>query len=162
MIQIINATSKTDFDAVRELYYETWQAAYAGLLPASFLAHLTKARWHPETQWRTMLLAVTETGQIVGVCRYGEARLPKYSGWGELQSIYVLPAWQHQGVGAQLMRVAQTRLAAEYDRAYLAVLDNNLSAQRFYQQIGFQLTADVQHQQTPDGALTTVIMTTTF
>ncbi|WP_054733412.1 hypothetical protein [Secundilactobacillus similis] len=79
MIQIINATSKTDFDAVRELYYETWQAAYAGLLPASFLAHLTKARWHPETQWRTLLLAVTETGQIVGVCRYGKARLPKYS-----------------------------------------------------------------------------------
>lgn len=161
MIKIINATPQTDFDAVRELYYQTWQSAYAKLLPAPFLAHLTRDRWHPETQWQTILLAVTETGQLVGVCRYGAARLPQYDGWGELQSIYVLPAWQHQGVGAQLMQVAKERLAADYDHVYLAVLANNLSAQRFYQQIGFQLTTDIQHQPTPDGELTTVIMTTT-
>lgn len=80
MIRVVDATSKADFNAIKELYYQTWQSAYATLLPAHFLAHLTKDRWHPEKQWHTMLLALTTTGKIVGVCRYGKARLPQYIG----------------------------------------------------------------------------------
>ncbi|MTV81502.1 GNAT family N-acetyltransferase [Secundilactobacillus folii] len=156
-IKILPASIETDFDAVRQVYFQTWQATYRGQLPAAFLQKLTPETWQPERQFRNTQLALTPGGKIVGVCSYGPARWDRYSGYGEIYSIYILPAYQHLGIGQQLMQTALEILTQRYQQIYLEVLVTNRSAQNFYQQFGFQKTAVVRTEQVPGGELKTVV-----
>ena len=52
MIQIQKATLKSDFNAVRRVYYVTWQVAYRNLMPASFLKQLSPASWQDRKSTR--------------------------------------------------------------------------------------------------------------
>lgn len=134
---IIPATATEDFTAIQQLYYTTWQATYHHMLPAAYLATLTPATWQPAKRWRNTLLAKDVNGTILGVCAYGPARDPKRAGWGELYSIYVLPAEQGQGIGAALLRAAFTILRPQFSKLYLNVLAENTHAQHVYRHFGF-------------------------
>lgn len=37
-VKVIEATANSDFDAIRQVYYVTWQDAYHGLISDEFLA----------------------------------------------------------------------------------------------------------------------------
>ena len=50
-IRIQAATPNSDFAAIKQIYYTTWQVAYWDLIPASFLKQLSPASWHPERRW---------------------------------------------------------------------------------------------------------------
>ena len=120
--RIVRAEADSDFGKIRQLYYETWQAAYRDLMPASYLQQLTPATWRPERRWQNMLLAMTADGEVVGVCTFGPARHANYEGWGELYSLYVHPNYHHHGIGQQLIIQAHRRLKAVYPQNYLLVL----------------------------------------
>lgn len=100
-----------------------------------------------------MLLAVTAAGEIIGVCTYGPARNAAYAGWGELYSLYVRPAYQHDGVGHQLITIALQQLRADFSQIYLLVLANNDTAQQFYRQHGFRDTGRQYVDRAPFGTL---------
>ncbi|WP_045628115.1 GNAT family N-acetyltransferase, partial [Lacticaseibacillus paracasei] len=53
-------------------------------------------------------------------------------------SLYVLPQFQRQHVGSQLIEHALKRLSQTYENNYVRVLNNNLAAQKFYLQFGFK------------------------
>lgn len=55
-VKVIEATANSDFDAIRQVYYVTWQDAYHGLISDDFLAQLSPASWHPERRWQDTLL----------------------------------------------------------------------------------------------------------
>lgn len=152
-IKIMPARPDTDFDAVRQVYYQTWQAAYRNQMPDSYLAQVTPQLWQPEKRWAQTLLAVDAQDQIVGVCSFGPARLLAYTGWGEVYSIYILPAVQHHGLGQRLMQRALARLRPDFDQIYLRVLKHNEPAIHFYRQLGFQDTGVVLRDQAPFGVL---------
>lgn len=151
--QIINARVDSDFDAIRQLYYNTWQSAYRDLLPASYLQQLTPNTWHPERRWQNTLLAVTPAGSIIGVCSFGPARHTEHTGWGELYSIYVRSDYQSKGVGQQLVKRVLQRLQGEFSQVYLLVLADNVRAQRFYQRCGFCDTHQIYVDHAPFGEL---------
>ncbi|QVI34662.1 GNAT family N-acetyltransferase [Lacticaseibacillus chiayiensis] len=157
-IRIVKATPDTDFDAVSRVYYETWQFAYRHLLPESFLKQLTQDSWHPERRWKNTFLAMNGTTKIVGVCSFGPARMADYEGWGELYSLYVLPHFQRQRIGGQLIGQALKQLKRNYARQYVRVLNNNLAAQRFYQQFGFKKTELVLEDVTRFGTIRELMM----
>ncbi|RRK09671.1 GNAT family N-acetyltransferase [Lactiplantibacillus garii] len=152
--QIFSARSDSDFAAIRQLYYDTWQSAYRNLIPASFLAQLSPQTWHPEQRWQNTMLAQDQQRRLVGVCSFGPARLAEFTGWGELYSIYVAPEYQNLGVGHQLLQQGVARLRASYERIYLLVLANNVAAQRFYQHLGFRDTGQLRTAQSSLGTLT--------
>lgn len=156
-VRIRPAKANDDFDAIRQVYYQTWLTTYRNQLPSSILSQLTPATWQPEQRWQNMLLALNTAGEVVGVCSYGPARLPLLTGFGELYSIYVLPAYQHQGIGQQLMSMALAKLAEKYRHLYLEVLITNQSAQRFYRKNGFHQTKLTRSNHVPGGKLQTVI-----
>jgi GNAT superfamily N-acetyltransferase len=108
------ARADSDFASIRKVYYETWLSAYRDLIPEAALKQLTPAIWRPERHWRNMLLAVTSGSEIIGACTYGPARNAAYAGWGELYSLYVRPAYQHDGVGHQLITTALQQLRADF------------------------------------------------
>lgn len=157
MFKIIPASPNTDFHAVAQLYYDTWQDAYRGLVPQAYLDSLTPETWHPEKHQKTTLLA-TMDDRIVGVCSFGAARDSAYQGIGELRSLYVHPVAQHLGIGRALLQGAVARLTEQYRSCYLVVLEKNVRAIALYESEGFKITSDKRSQQTPFGALQEIVL----
>ena len=157
-IRIQAATPNSDFAAIRQVYYTTWQVAYRDLIPASFLKRLSPASWHPERRWQDTFLAIDDIAGIVGVCSYGPARMAERAGWGELYSIYVLPAYQRQHVGERLLNAALKELDGAYSNDYVRVLDNNHAAQAFYRRFGFTETKTVLEDSTKFGTIRELVM----
>ncbi|MFC6253234.1 GNAT family N-acetyltransferase [Secundilactobacillus hailunensis] len=156
-VTIEPANENSDFDAIRQVYYQTWLATYQNQLPSTILKRLTPATWQPEQRWQNMQLALTDTNQIVGVCSYGPARLAAWSAYGELYSIYILPEYQHQGLGKRLIEPVLKALTAKYQQIYLEVLTTNLSAQQFYTRMGFYQTETNRVTNVPGGKLRTAV-----
>lgn len=149
------ANAQTDFDTIREIYFQTWQSAYQGLMPTAILEQLNRQQWHPEQRMDTTQLALVDQ-QIVGFCSYGPARRDRYARWGELYAIYVLPAYQHQGIGRQLLVPALQYLSTHFPSIYLEVLEKNYPAQHLYQSLGFRATQQKFTTPTSYGQVETV------
>lgn len=154
--QIVKTDQQTDFEAIKEVYFQTWNYSYIGIVPQLFLDQLDKNIWHPEKRWNNTLVAIV-SGKIVGVCSYGPARRKKYSGFGEIYSLYVLPQYQHQGIGKKLFQGALEILEQQFNQFYLTVLRDNLTARAFYEMFGFEETDDLIADQTDYGILHEIV-----
>jgi L-amino acid N-acyltransferase YncA len=111
----IRQATVDDADAIAGVHVRTWQAAYANVLPASFLSSLdadARAR-----RWRTNLATqppaatfVAVADEVVGFASVGPDRAdPAY---GEVYAIYVDPPYWSSGTGLALMRQAERHLTA--------------------------------------------------
>lgn len=134
--------------AIARCKLRSWQAAYRGLLPDTFLDELAlepapEAYEQGVAAGRPVLVAATAQ-DVVGVAAVGPARgddLP--SRHGELFMLYVDPAHWATGVGHRLHEAALERLRSYgFVRAVLWVLDGNERAIGFYERHGWA----------PDGA----------
>ena len=118
---------------------KTWQAAYAGLIPDSYLFDPS----FPErcvkialSIWDNNLLAKIGD-QAVGFAAYGEYRGEDLPDTAELDALYVLPEYWGRGIGYALMNAVREKLS-ETPRIALWVLDGNERAIRFYERYGFR------------------------
>lgn len=158
MIQIVSTTKDFNFQKISNLYYQTWQYAYVGIVPQALLDNLRVDIWHPETRWNNTLVALNGD-KVVGVCSFGPARRKKYQGFGEIYTLYILPEYQHQGIGQKLFTAALENLAKKFNDFYLIVLKKNLIAQAFYEMFGFEETLDQIADQTEYGIVHEVVFT---
>lgn len=155
---IVRTSKASNFEEIKNVYYQTWNYSYRGLVPNALLDNLDKENtWHPEIRWNNTLVAVTDNQKIVGVCTFGPARRKKYRDFGEVYSLYVLPEWQHHGIGQRLFQQALNLLQKDYVQFYLVVLKNNLSARAFYELFGFEATTDCLADQTEYGILHEIV-----
>ena len=157
MITIKPATETEDWPAIRQLYFDTWQAAYRDLLPEAYLQQLTPATWQPQKRWQHTILAFSNTTPI-GIVTAGPARDEHFATFGELYSLYVHPDCQHQGLGSRLLQ-AGLQLIDTYPHQYLKVLANNAPAQQLYARAGFRDTQRRLVIHTPQGDFTEAIWT---
>jgi ribosomal protein S18 acetylase RimI-like enzyme len=142
--------AEPDIRAVAEIRVRTWQASYAGLVPAEYLGRMSvdfdyerrRRDFHdPDRTARTLVGKLG--GRVAGFAVAGPSRDADAAGAGEVHALYVLPELQHAGVGRALLGAAVESLAADgYRRCTLWVLDANASARRFYERAGWR----------PDGA----------
>ncbi len=117
MIRIRRA-SRSDAAAIARVHVETWQSAYAGLLPNSMLAGMSDVR---QAAWWTRLLAdpgeargvFVADDQDMGVVGFGSCGLvrDKPEGLdgreirvGEVYTLYVEPDFQNMGLAAAARR----------------------------------------------------------
>jgi len=149
MLRIRRATID-DSEQIALAHLRTWQAAYAQVLPAGYLAAFDPAEW---TQRRRRLLAgrvppaevfVAEVdGEIAGHAAAGSFRDEdgiNVEGIGEIMAIYVVPERWSTGVGLALMRTAVDHLVAHgLIEIRLWVIAGNPRARRFYERFGFLL-----------------------
>ncbi len=138
-----------DAESIARVHVQSWQAAYRGLVPDSFLDAL---RWEERLQrWEGLLadsspargstlVAVTGQDNVVGFVSTGPARDEDIAGRGfvEVYAIYVSPGAWGRGEGTSLIRAAQAAVPRRAPGLVLWVLTGNERGRRFYERIGFR------------------------
>lgn len=144
-----------DVAEIAEIHVRSWQAAYAGLIPQSYLDSLTPAQRVPgwiqtirneDVSRGGTLIATDQCDRAVGFAHFRESRDDDTAAdhVGEVWAIYLEPDAWGTGAGRALMAAAVGGLAdLGYQHATLWVLDSNARARRFYEAAGFR----------PDGAV---------
>jgi GNAT superfamily N-acetyltransferase len=139
----IREAGPADIPAIARVVVDTWRTTYRGILPAAVLANLSYAQ--REQVWTralenqenpaTMYVAETETGEVVGVASGGrtDPRDARYQ--GELAAIYILDAYQGQGLGRRLIAPVAQRLAERGLQGLLVWVLADNPACRFYERL---------------------------
>lgn len=128
-----------DAAGIAGVHVAAWRSAYAGLMPAAFLAGLdveaVTARWTSvlAAEHRTWV-GRDEAGTVVGWASVGPARDEDPPTALELWALNVHPLAHGSGVAQQLVATALGSAPA-----YLWVLAGNARASAFYAKIGFAL-----------------------
>lgn len=133
------------FAAISRVYAMSWKTAYRRIVPQDYLDHLSETRWVPLLQKESAhLLLAIDGNEIIGAATYGVAREETYAGWGEIVSLYLLPAYFGKGVGSRLLQRARKELTGlGYEQIYLWVLRENRSARLFYEANGLRCNGDM-------------------
>lgn len=146
-----------DAEAIAVLHATSWQRTYRGMMSDEFLDH--RALANRQDTWRRRLtrptpgqfVCVAETNAlIVGfICMF----IDENPVWGScIDNLHVVYDQQGRGVGRALMRSAAELLGSDQQAAqvYLWVMEANVRARRFYDQLG-AVNVETVDQVTPDG-----------
>jgi GNAT superfamily N-acetyltransferase len=133
-----------DATDLADVHVSSWQAAYAGIVPADFLAGLDRDR--RAAWWRGVLeqgaLVHVVGDPAVGFCHPTPSN---DEGWGEIRSIYVHPGHWGEGLGARLLDAGESTLVdSGFEAGLLWVLEENSRARRFYESQGWRLGKSIQ------------------
>ena len=103
-----------DADRLSDVFDETWREAYRGIIPGISLERMISQRssqWWVGAAQRNRPLVVVEIGdEIVGYAIYGQARGSALKAAGEIDELYILPAYQGLGLGRRLFRAIRNDL----------------------------------------------------
>jgi uncharacterized protein YhfF/GNAT superfamily N-acetyltransferase len=135
---LIRLATKNDAQARGYVHFAAWQETYIPIMGEEFLAHqsLERSVAIAREHYADTLLAIV-AGQVVGFLCFTKSRDADEPNAGEIQALYLLKKYQHQGIGYQLMRAGEEKLK-EYPTLLLWVLLDNNSAIKFYEQCGFK------------------------
>lgn len=146
---LLRVATPGDELAVAEVHVRSWQSAYRGLMPNTFLDALRPedraARYAFAAQGadQPVTVVAVEDARVLGFASVGPARDADRPADGELYALYVDPERVSHGIGRALLADARERLARRgHPAANLWVLEGNARAQHFYQTDGW----------VPDGA----------
>jgi len=140
----LRPAAPADARAIARIHVETWRTTYPGLLPDRALIDMTvdgKAHsWRhalarPETASAVLLAELPEDG-VIGFASAGRSRHANLPFAGEVQTLYVLPDWQNQGIGRQLLEgcFAVLRGGGLVSAVVWVLADN--PARYFYERMG--------------------------
>jgi len=144
----IRAAIPPDAREIARIHVDTWRAAYRGIVPGEYLASLPY-RESQETWLRVMgeggeqagcVFVAEEVGTLLGFSS-GRARTRFSQGLTEykvvLETLYVLPSRQGEGIGRRLVGAIASRLAESgVPSMLLWVLEEKTTARRFYESLG--------------------------
>ncbi|HJQ05183.1 MAG TPA: GNAT family N-acetyltransferase [Nocardioides sp.] len=139
---LIQPATVEDAEELTDLHLDTWEEAYADLMPASVFVERREGRSERIARWREILagsassslLARSDSRRLIGFASTGPGRdldatdLPAL----ELMALYVRAETYGTGIGDRLMDAAIGSAPA-----YLWVLEGNARAIRFYERHGF-------------------------
>jgi GNAT superfamily N-acetyltransferase len=160
----IRIATPDDAQALARMHIASWHETYAGILPDKMLTSLSvearAAAWsqimrEPSTARSTVIYLAEHKGTIIGFGACGAQRTENLrdKGYdGEFGAIYVLRAFQGQGIGACLLgKMSLDLLARGFSAAALWVLRDNPTARRFYEHHGGKIIAE--REDIRDGAV---------
>ncbi|KQO54277.1 MULTISPECIES: GNAT family N-acetyltransferase [unclassified Methylobacterium] len=136
-----------DADRLSDVFDETWREAYRGIIPGISLERMISQRssqWWVGAAQRNRPLVVVEIGdEIVGYAIYGQARGSALKAAGEIDELYILPAYQGLGLGRRLFRAIRNDLIDHgLTRIGVWTLTGNERACAFYAGLGGKRVAE--------------------
>lgn len=138
MLTIRPMTAQDDFSAVAQVYVDSWQYAYRGIVPQRYLDKLSPQGWMTllKTDPAASLIALQD-GRIVGTSYVTFARDEVRPGYGEIVSLYLLPEAMGKGIGRQLWQAAAAHCREQgLSGICLWTFTANTRAHRFYKRMG--------------------------
>ncbi|MBR5088293.1 MAG: GNAT family N-acetyltransferase [Ruminiclostridium sp.] len=133
-----------DLREISNIYERSWKYAYRGIIPQEYLDSIPEGRWAKSITREGMnSLVVVEEGRFVGTASFCRSRWEKYSGFGEIVSIYFVPEFMGKGYGRLLLERCIEELGAlGFTELLLWVLEENTRARRFYERNGFECSGE--------------------
>ena len=127
-------SSADDRTAISRIYEESWKYAYQGIIPQEYLDSIPRGQWASNLDNPNLkTLVCIEDGRFIGTSSFGKSRFEKYSHWGEIISIYLLPDYMGKGYGKALLQATVSELKKlGFEDVFLWVLEENVRASRFY------------------------------
>ena len=144
----IREATIADAAAIARVSVDTWRSAYRGIVPQRILDGLSYEL--RASNWKETLrgfghqefvyVAENEARQIVAFASGGPALIKQPALYrGELFTLYILDAYQRQGLGQRLFfQVVERLLALQLTSMLIWVLAEN-PARRFYEKLGGEL-----------------------
>lgn len=139
-----------DAKTLGEIHSSSWKAAYKGIIPEKVLDNITAKK--REKYFKKALSEALEEDAIIfegnkpaGFICIGKCRdKDKDVFYGEICGLYLLPNYWHKSLGSKLINWGLAELEKRnYTKDTLWVLEENLSAIRFYEKIGFKFDGTV-------------------
>jgi len=146
---IVRDAVLADTDQIGKVHVETWQIAYADLVPKESLENLDPAQRAAQwvrniealetkpAEFPAQVLVALKENQVIGFLYYRPSRDEgAYPPVLEIITLYVLPEFWGTGAADKLMQMALDNIATNTPIT-LWVLKNNNRAISFYQRYGF-------------------------
>lgn len=155
-----------DVAAMARVSVDSYRAAHRDQIPEASLMQFTYEE--SERNWARAIRELSEAderqeyiyvaenveGLLVGVAMGGPERSHHPLYMGEIYFLYLLPEYQRQGIGRQLViSVVERLVEQEMDSLLIRVLKANAPARRFYEALGGQLVPDVEEEFEDRGAV---------
>ncbi len=127
-MELILAGQK-DIDKIEKIVFDTVMEIYPRFYPKGavdyFIKHHDRSRIEADVAMRCVYYAVAG-GSVVGTITVKE---------NEINRFFVLPEFQGNGYGAELLKFAEDKIFKDYDTI---TLDSSLSGKLFYLKHGFE------------------------
>jgi GNAT superfamily N-acetyltransferase len=141
VLLIIRPGKISDVPRIAQVYVDSWNSTYAGLVPDYFLKGMTleaalkifTESFQTNTHLYNLFVAETPEGRIVGFADWGRERSHPEQGIGELYGIYLLKEFQRQGIGEKLFIVARESLVAQGIRSMVVWVLDKSPYRKFYE-----------------------------
>lgn len=141
---VLRRAQEGDVEALAALWYDGWREAHLGRVPNALLPHRTPDTFRARVPVNLPITTVATVGGALAGFVVVRA--------DEVEQMYVDSRFRGSGVAATLLAHGETVVAERYDTAWLAVVDGNARARRFYERCGWHDTGLFDEPAwTPDG-----------
>lgn len=128
-IMELRAATGEDADAIADIWYRGWADGHEGNVPEGLHEHRQEAHFLALTSSRIASSAVAVVDhRVVG---FVTVRVD------EIEELYVDPSARGSGVATALLSHGEGIIAKGHDAAWLAVVEGNTRARRFYERCGW-------------------------
>ncbi|WP_211654938.1 GNAT family N-acetyltransferase [Planococcus alpniumensis] len=138
---MIRRARVSDARGIAKVHVDSWITTYRNIVPDEYLDGLKyeerEKQWERNLQHATAFVAENKAGEVIGFADGGKERSGDYPDiGGEVYSIYILKAYQGQGVGKLLMQaISKELLGRDIQSMLVWVLKENQSS-GFYKNLG--------------------------
>ena len=161
----IRPAALTDVEGMSQVLDKAWRANYKDIFSPKQIAAYTGG--YRRESFTNLLndgkdvFVLLCDGEITAVCAAQTCTEKPFEGYVEIMLLYVLPEWQHKGIGKKLLSHTLRKMRGKgYKSAVLDTVENNQNARRFYEKFGFTERKTAQSRKFDD--VTRVIYTIDF
>ena len=147
---IIRSAKVGDAARLASVFRESWQNAYAGLIPHANLQNILQRRdavwWRSQIRTGEPILVLEVAGKVGGYATAGIAR-SRGAYQGEIYELYLIPSFQGLGLGEYLFEACRFRLDSRRLKGLIVwALVDNARAIDFYERRGGRPVARVHER----------------
>jgi GNAT superfamily N-acetyltransferase len=139
----LRAATLVDAERIAAIWHAGWRDGHLGHVPDALLPHRRLEHFRARVPPRIPATTVAEEqGEILGFVTVHDA---------EVEQLFVDAKARGTGVASALLRHAEQLIAPDFDTAWLAVVEGNGRARRFYERCGWSDTGGFEYQAEIEG-----------
>lgn len=136
--KILRAATAADADDIARVWHRGWHDGHVGHVPDAILAHRSLDAFRDRVPARIAIATVAMIdARLAGFIMVHD---------DEVEQIYVAADARGSGIAVALLEHGERAIAARFDVAWLAVVEGNVRACRFYARHGWSDAGAIDYQ----------------